>query len=525
MPVKPPAVLILHNLPGGEGNAPALESEAGVLAEVEAVAAALARLGLAHRRAGVRVLQEVPAVLAAAPEAVVFNLVEGFTGAPHDANHIPALCAAFGKGCTGGDSDCLALTLDKWRSKAVLQAAGVPAPEGVIVPVGAEPPALPAPPYIVKPVASDASEGIHGAASIFSEAGAGLREAVRRIHREFGQPALVERFVGRRELNVSVVEREAGPETLPIAEIDFSALDPGAPAIVDYAAKWLPESAEYQGTPRVIPAPLDEELAGRVRKAALAAWRAVGCRDYARVDFRLDGTEFYALEVNSNPDISPDAGFVAALAAAGIGFDEFVMLVVSNAASRAGAARRREEHVARGGGEAGKCCEGCCKGRHAGEAQAIRYTKQSDRDAILALVAATGFFRPDEIDIAREVLDAALAAGDGGHYQSFAACLGDRVVGWLCFGPTACTVGTFDIYWVAVSPECQGKGVGRALMAHAERLIAERGGRLSVVETSGRPDYEPTRRFYLRLDYKEASRVQDFYAPGDDKVIYTKTLS
>lgn len=510
-----PSVLVLYNSPERPGGT-APESEAGVLAEVEAVEAALERLGARRRTVGVESLEDVPRVLAAAGEEVVFNLVEGFArppkgdGGAREACLVPALCAAFGKGCTGSDTECLLLALEKWRTKALLRAANVPTPDGVRIPPGAPLRAedLPEPPYIVKPASADASEGIHGARSVFAAPGEGLRQAVARVH-ALGQAALVERLVGRRELNVAILERAGGPRVLPIAEIDFSLLPPESPPIVDYAAKWLPGSLEYRSTPRIVPAPLPEGLARHVKELALASWEALGCSDYARVDFRLDdGGGPCVLEVNPNPDVSPEAGFTAALAAGGIAFDEFVATVVRNAAARAGVGpaavpppRRRPP-----------------------EGLTIRYTRREDREAVLALVEATGFFRPAEVEVAREVLDAALAAGEGGHYQSFAACFGERPVGWVCFGPTPCAEGTFDIYWIAVAPGEQGKGIGAALMEHAERLIAARGGRLAVVETSGRADYEPTRRFYLGLGYREAARVHDFYAPGDDKVVYTKRV-
>ena len=81
------------------------------------------------------------------------------------------------------------------------------------------------------------------------------------------------------------------------------------------------------------------------------------------------------------------------------------------------------------------------------------------------------------------------------------------------------------MYWLAVDIRCQKRGIGRALMLRAQDLIARAGGRLIVLDTSGRADYEPTRQFYLHLGYHEASCVPDFYAPGDDKVTYAKRLT
>ena len=155
----------------------------------------------------------------------------------------------------------------------------------------------------------------------------------------------------------------------------------------------------------------------------------------------------------------------------------------------------------------------------------MRRSEKADRDAIVQFTRATGFFREDELQIAIEVLDEALAEGPAGHYQSYTAERGGIPVGWVCFGPTPCTVGTYDVYWIVVAPAAQNQGVGSVLLACAEQSIAASGGRLSVVETSGRAIYDATRQFYLRRGYKEAARVEEFYAPGDDQIIYTKRFT
>ena len=152
----------------------------------------------------------------------------------------------------------------------------------------------------------------------------------------------------------------------------------------------------------------------------------------------------------------------------------------------------------------------------------IRRSVASDREAILEAIVKTDFFREGEIDIALEILDDALAKGPEGHYQSYTAEMVGKPVGWMCFGPTPLTLGTFDIYWIVVHPGQQGGGIGKKLMGVAERLIAERDGRMIVVETSGEPAYTPTRQFYLKLGYHEEARLVDFYAPGEDKVTYVK---
>ena len=512
---KRPRVLVLHNIPrekADAGGGPAyLESDAGVMEEVHAVDAALEQLGTVHRIAGARLLSDLPAILASSTEDVVFNLVEGFHSFPMEANYVPAICQAFGKECTGNTSPCLQLTLDKWQTKGVLSAAALPTALGVLIPVGkaVRRSKLPAGPYIVKPPSADASEGID-ADSFVTEPGVALRKVVRRIHEQFGQPALIEQYVGNRELNVSLLQKGSQVEVLAIAEIDFTAFSDDKPRIVDYSAKWKPETFEYQNTPRILPAPLSEQTEEQVRRFAIEAWRSVGCRDYARVDFRIDDEgQPTILELNANPDISPEGGFAAALQFAKISYEQFVEIMVSNAYSRL-RARQEPEKAAAAKKEIPPI--------------AIRWAKPDDRDAILAMLNETEAFRHDEIEVARDVLDDSLAHGETGHYQSYVAEQDGHVAGWVCFGPTPCTVGTFDVYWIAVNPRRQSKGVGSALMASAENIIKQRGGRIAVAETSGRPSYLSSRMFYLAKGYKESARVRDFYAPDDDKIIYTKEL-
>ena len=341
MPFRRP-VLALHNRPRSVvPGAPGPESDAGVLEEVAAVTDALSRLGVPFRVADAASLPEALDAVLAGPEAIIFNLVEGFAEEPLDCCLVPAVCRATGRACTGSDSICLALALDKWRARAVLRTAGVPvAPASLI-----RPGERPRPgrfwrgPFIVKPLQADASEGIHAERSVVPRAGEALERAVACIHEEFGQPALVERYIDGRELNVSLIERRGVVEVLAIAEIDFSAFAPDRPRVVDYAAKWLPDTFEYQNTPRILPAPLEPRIETRVRRLALAAWRALGCSDYARVDFRLDPQGgLWALEVNPNPDISPGGGFAAAVEYAGLGYVRFVRNCLRNA--RAASAAR-----------------------------------------------------------------------------------------------------------------------------------------------------------------------------------------
>ena len=216
------------------------------------------------------------------------------------------------------------------------------------------------------------------------------------------------------------------------------------------------------------------------------------------------------IEANPNPDISPEGGFAAALACRTYPLRKIC---------RSNGRQRRQSYWA----QRSRCFDNR-EPKFRKLAPNIRYASAADRQAVHDFIKATNFFRPDEVDVAMEVFDDAIAKGPEGHYQSYVIDENEKPVGWVCFGPTPCTLGTFDLYWIAVDPACQSKGYGRVLMAFAEREIKKRGGRLVIVETSGRPSYISTRKFYLKIGYLESSRVWDFYAPGDDKIIYIKRI-
>ena len=148
----------------------------------------------------------------------------------------------------------------------------------------------------------------------------------------------------------------------------------------------------------------------------------------------------------------------------------------------------------------------------------------TDLAAVRSIISATGMFRPNEIDVAVELVEERLQQGEStGYYFVFAEFAGE-VVGYVCYGPIEVTLHSYDLYWIAVSPQHQGKQIGKQLLIAAEKVIASRGGKQIYIETSGREDYSATRRFYDRCGYSAEATIRDFYAPGDDKVIYVRRL-
>lgn len=148
----------------------------------------------------------------------------------------------------------------------------------------------------------------------------------------------------------------------------------------------------------------------------------------------------------------------------------------------------------------------------------------SDRAAVREIVASSGFFHAFEIDVAVELVEDRLERGDASDYRFIFAEADGRPVGYACYGPIACTVGSFDLYWIAVHESHRGSGLGRRLMNEVESRIAGEGGRKVYIETSSRQQYEPTRRFYERCGYVVEAVLPDFYAAGDGKVIFARTL-
>jgi GNAT superfamily N-acetyltransferase len=150
---------------------------------------------------------------------------------------------------------------------------------------------------------------------------------------------------------------------------------------------------------------------------------------------------------------------------------------------------------------------------------------REDRPTVLEIIQATEMFTPDEVAVARELIDIYLDQPQQQDYR-FAVCEseGARVVGYISYGPTPLTEGTYDLYWMAVAAREQGRGYGRELLGWLEATVKAAGGRLVLIETSSQPKYEKTRRFYAGLSYKEVSRIPDFYRKGDDRITYVKSL-
>ena len=154
----------------------------------------------------------------------------------------------------------------------------------------------------------------------------------------------------------------------------------------------------------------------------------------------------------------------------------------------------------------------------------IRPILTSDRTALLQILENTPEFKPYEITVAKEVIDSCLNGGQSSGYYIMIAVDDAEIAGYICYGPTPLTNGTWDIYWEVVAQNKRGLGIGGSLMKAAEKEIRKAKGRLALIETSSTPAYGKTRQFYIGHGYEEIARVPDFYAYGDDRIIMRKLM-
>jgi D-alanine-D-alanine ligase len=303
------------------------KAEAGVIDSVRAVRRSIRALG--HDCIEwplLPPLESVRQTLSSIKADAVFNLFEGFAGLPRTESEVAGYLAALGLPFTGSPAAALSLTLDKPAAAETLRRHGVHAPDHQLLDGKNIENFRLNFPCVVKPAADDASHGLSENSVVFDR-GALAREVRETVERYDGAPALVEEFLPGREFNVTVFGN-ARPEVFPLSEIIYT-LPEGLPKILTFAAKWEPQSAYFQNTNVQCPARVTPELAAELRATAMAAIKAVGCRGYARVDMRLDVEgRPVVMEINGNPDLSPDAGTARQAKASGLSYKAMVARII-----------------------------------------------------------------------------------------------------------------------------------------------------------------------------------------------------
>ena len=306
-----------------------LPDEEDVLTQVGAVSEALMALGYKPAPLPCDLdLENLKSRLIALEPIATFNLVESLDGHGRLIHVVPTLLDALCIPYTGCPAEAVFATSHKVMAKERMKAAGLPTPDW-INPVPQDMP------WLGSTGLEESHERLWIIKSLWEHASLGLEKenlvhgTAKKIHRllfdckpEMGGTCFAEAFIEGREFNLSLLEMQDRVRVLPPAEILFHGFDAATPRIVGYRAKWMPDSAEYRNTPRCFDfSNTDKALLSILETFALRCWQSFGLKGYARVDFRVDdqGSPFI-LEINTNPCISPDAGFAAALGRAGISY-------------------------------------------------------------------------------------------------------------------------------------------------------------------------------------------------------------
>jgi D-alanine-D-alanine ligase len=315
-------VLVLHS--DIAPDAPPEEQD--TLIAAEAVAAALTHKG---HSASLAAFQKDPNVLAAVLELndpnIVFNLVEGVDGLGQLAPQAPQRLAEMGVPYTGVTGEAMAITNDKPRTKRRLRGAGLATPDWSEAPDwGGIGPGR----YIVKSVLEDASIGLDDGCVVEGRDAIIRRAAL--AHEKFAGTWFAEKFVEGREFNIALLQGRDGPRILPMAEMRFEGWPDGKPRIVGYDAKWEEDSSGWNHTVRAFGVEKNEPLlAAKIADACRRTWALFELSGFVRVDFRVaEAGEPLILEINTNPCISPDAGFAAAAAKAGMSYDDLIAAIL-----------------------------------------------------------------------------------------------------------------------------------------------------------------------------------------------------
>jgi D-alanine-D-alanine ligase len=319
-------VAVIH----GKVAADATRDEIDVLTQVDYVCRGLAAIG--HEPLAVPVslnLAQLTREIAALRPAIAFNLVETLTGRGSLIHIVPAVLDALKLPYTGAGTEAMMLTSNKVLAKQWLHASGLPTPPW-FTPLEMPENLQIEGSWVVKSVWEHASVGLDEDSVIAEANREKLRAEMKNRQDSLGGACLAEAFIDGRELNLSLLAGENGPEVLPPAEIRFDAYPEGKVRIVGYRSKWEEGSFEFNNTPRSFEfSGADASLIARLKGLALQCWRSFNLRGYARVDFRVDRAgRPWILEVNANPCLSPDAGFSAACLRAGLSFPDVLRRII-----------------------------------------------------------------------------------------------------------------------------------------------------------------------------------------------------
>jgi D-alanine-D-alanine ligase len=304
----------------------ALPDELDVLDQVEYIEANLTKIGIETYRKGITsdFMNEVALLVAEKPD-FVFNLVESIDNKGELNYFVPALLNMHSIPYSGNPLEAMFITTSKALTNKILNDQNINAPAAFspsqykMLTPGSR--------YIIKPIWEDGSLGITGD-SVFI-----YSESLGKKLKEYDDSHwIIQDYIDGREFNISVLAGKDGPEVMPPAEMVFHNYSDDQPKIVDFKAKWVEESFEYENTRREFPRhKLNPVLTDKIREITLKCWHVFGLKGYARVDMRIDGNDTpYVIEVNANPCMSPDSGLVAATTEAGLPITEVLERIIGD---------------------------------------------------------------------------------------------------------------------------------------------------------------------------------------------------
>jgi D-alanine-D-alanine ligase len=304
------------------------EDELDVIRQMKHIRKALTKLGYSTGEIPFSIdLEWVIAELKRQKPWVVFNLVETTLGTGQLLHIAPSILNHLKIPFTGAPLEALFVTTNKILSKKQLRILGIPTSDwfGLDEMDKLKPKVK----YIVKPISEDGSLGLDEDC-VFTGNDKQFRKKIMKLNKK---EYFIEEFVDGREFNLSVLGGKNGPQVMPPAEIIFQDYPDEKPKVVGYHAKWTEDSFEYTHTPRTFRfKKKDEVLVKEIQSIALQCWKAFDLKGYVRVDFRVDqNSKPYVLEVNGNPCIAPESGYVAATKRAGLTFPEVIERILEDA--------------------------------------------------------------------------------------------------------------------------------------------------------------------------------------------------
>ncbi|MCF8495667.1 MAG: GNAT family N-acetyltransferase [Alphaproteobacteria bacterium] len=492
-------VVILHSGVLGSGR----EDELDTLRQVQEVSGWLRTLNYHPLALSFEEdFQTLEATLKKLKPAFVFNLVESVKGTDRLMYTATAFLDYLGILYTGCSTESLAMTASKKRSKIIMRCAGIPTADFITAddeyiedsPVGR---------WIVKSDTEHSSLGMDASCVVSNLERA--RNLIEQKKTEYGGMWFAERYVEGREFNIALLQQDKESILVLPREILFEGYAEDMPQIVDYAAKWKEDSFSYNATPGHYEfKPEDKKLLERLEDFSRKCWDLFGLKGAARVDFRVDKQgNPWILEINANPCLSSEAGFMLVMENAGWSAPEVIRSLLPSPPELRDIDERNPLDIR----------------------TMRRKVEYGDIESIRALTETAAVFSSEEIDVARELAQEACLQGEKQSGYGFLILEeSEKILGYSCYGPISLTESSFDLYWLVVDPACQRQGIAAQLLYETEQAVRVAGGTLLYAETSSTDKYAPARGFYTRSSFEICAIQPDFYRPGDGKITFVKRL-